>query len=181
MAHRRGGQILASRAFIDTDPFTFTFAGQPWVAHQWLGECVMAVLDGSGGWILCCWPRPRSWHRSTPGSPIGCSGAACTGCQPFLIMLTVAARQSPPRSAPHRQHRVLGLTYGWLCDFEAGRIGLGRLFWLVPIFWIWSNMHGGALAGLATMILALGGWCVYRLVRLDSPIVYPPGGRACSC
>jgi len=34
-------------------------------------------------------------------------------------------------------------------------------------------MHGGALGGLATMVLALAGWFVYRLAGLESPIERP--------
>jgi hypothetical protein len=40
----------------------------------------------------------------------------------------------------------------------------------VPVLWAWSNMHGGALGGLATLGLALFGWCVFGLLRLSSPI-----------
>src|SRR5947209_3349071 len=68
-------------------------------------------------------------------------------------------------------HTVVGrriLASGYF--FEAGRFGLSRLAWLIPIFWVWSNMHGGALAGLAMMILAVAGWCVLRLLGLESPI-----------
>src|SRR5207302_3260424 len=53
-----GNQILAN-GFIDTDPFTFTFAGTEWIPYQWLGECVMAVLDRIGGFdvLLVCAAR----------------------------------------------------------------------------------------------------------------------------
>src|SRR5271165_2021830 len=39
-----GDQILTTRGFFDTDEFTFTFAGKPWIPHQWLGECLMALV-----------------------------------------------------------------------------------------------------------------------------------------
>ena len=35
--------------FFDTDPYTFTFTGKPWIPHQWLGECIMAVAHSIGG------------------------------------------------------------------------------------------------------------------------------------
>jgi len=41
-----GHWIFSTGRLIDTDPSSFTFAGKPWVAHEWLGECLMAVLDG---------------------------------------------------------------------------------------------------------------------------------------
>src|SRR5208283_3461837 len=44
-----GHWIFSTGQLIDTDPFSFTFAGKPWVAYEWLGECLMAVPDGIGG------------------------------------------------------------------------------------------------------------------------------------
>jgi hypothetical protein len=41
--------MLDTGTILQSDPFSFTTAGQPWVAHQWLGECVMALLDRLGG------------------------------------------------------------------------------------------------------------------------------------
>ena len=168
-----GRQILESGRFPDTDSFSFTFFGHPWIPHQWLGECVMAVLDGIGGLDtlllatatvlagLYTWLAHRLLRSGLHWLPTV-----------LVTMLTVAASANHLHVRPHISTIIFtGLTFGWLCDFEAARIGLRRLWWLVPIFWIWSNMHGGVLGGLATIVLALSGWCVFRLVGLDSPIV----------
>ena len=170
-----GRRILDSGVFSDTDAFSFTFAGKTWIPHQWLGECLMAVLDGIGGLDmlllatatvlagLYTWAAHRLLKSGLHWLPAA-----------FLTMLTVAVSANHLHVRPHISTILfLGLTFGWLCDFEAGRIGVGRLFRLIPIFWVWSNMHGGALGGLATMVLALAGWCVYRLAGLESPIERP--------
>jgi hypothetical protein len=168
-----GRRILSCRCFIDTDPFSFTFGGRPWVPYEWLGECLMAVLDGFGGLdtlllatatVLAClytWLAHRLLRSGLHWLPAT-----------FLVMLTVAASANHLHVRPHIGTIVFfGLTYGWLCDFESGRIGPGRLFWLVPLFVVWSNVHGGALGGMATLGLAVAGWCGARLVGLDSPVV----------
>ena len=54
----------------------------------------------------------------------------------------------------------LGVTFAWLCDYEAGRIPLRRLIWLVPIYVIWTNVHGGMVGGVATMAVTFIGWLV---------------------
>ena len=170
-----GHWIFSTGRLIDTDPFSFTFGGKPWVVYEWLGECLMAVLDGIGGLDtlllatatvlagLYTWAAHRFLRGGLHWLPTV-----------FLIMLTVAASANHLHVRPHISTIVfLGLTFGWLCDFEASGMGLGRLFWLVPVFWAWSNMHGGVLGGLATMVLALAGWCVFRLAGLESPIERP--------
>ena len=160
-----GRQILASRAFIDTDPFSFTFGGRPWVPYEWLGECVMAVLDDFGGLdtlllatatVLAClyaWVAHRLLRCGLHWLPTA-----------LITMLTVAASANHLHVRPHISTILfLGLTFGWLCDFESGRIGMRRLWWLVPLFWLWSNIHGGVLGGVATIVLgsragAFSGW-----------------------
>ena len=167
-----GHWIFSKGRLIDTDPFSFTCAGKPWVAYEWLGECLMAILDKIGGLDtlllatatvlagLYTWAAHRLLRYGLHWLPTA-----------FFIILTVAASANHLHVRPHISTIVLlGVTHGWLSDFEAGRISLRRLWWLVPIFWVWSNMHGGVLAGLATLILALAGWCVYRWMGLDSPI-----------
>jgi hypothetical protein len=45
-----GRWILAQRSVPDADPFSFSFAGQPWTAHEWLAEIVMAGVFGAASW-----------------------------------------------------------------------------------------------------------------------------------
>src|SRR5437763_3401505 len=44
-----GEQMLVTGHLIYDDTFSFTFAGQAWSPHQWLGECLMAALHRIGG------------------------------------------------------------------------------------------------------------------------------------
>jgi hypothetical protein len=168
-----GRRILSSRCFIDADPFSFTFGGRPWVPYEWLGECAMAVLDGFGGLDslllasatvlagLYTWLAYRLMRRGLHWLPTA-----------FIVMLTVAASANHLHVRPHIGTIVFfGLTYGLLCDFESDRIGLGRLCWIVPLFVVWSNLHGGALGGMATVGLAVAGWTLAWLVGLESPIM----------
>src|ERR1700761_3099599 len=45
-----GDWILQHRAIPHTDPFSYTFAGSPWIAHEWLSELIMAVVYNAGSW-----------------------------------------------------------------------------------------------------------------------------------
>ena len=47
-----GNWILQHRSIPSTDPFSFTAAGHPWIATEWLAEIIYAIgfqLDGYGG------------------------------------------------------------------------------------------------------------------------------------
>lgn len=45
-----GRLILGTRSIPHTDPFSFTFAGHAWTAHEWLAEVFMALADRAAGW-----------------------------------------------------------------------------------------------------------------------------------
>ena len=50
-SHVATGQwILAHGAIPRVDPFSYTFAGQPWTAHEWLAEVLMALAFRVAGW-----------------------------------------------------------------------------------------------------------------------------------
>src|SRR5215468_12114781 len=50
-----GQRILASHEFLETDPFSFTHAGEPWVPQSWLCECGVALLHRLDGLNTILW------------------------------------------------------------------------------------------------------------------------------
>lgn len=169
---RVGERILSTRQLIYTDPFSCTFGGEPWIPHQWLGECVMALvhgLDGLDSLLLATVTLLACLYTWVAHRLIRCglhwSLAAA------VLVLTMAASSSHFHIRPHLITIVLlGWTVARLVDFEAGRIELRRLFWLVPLYVLWTNVHGGMLGGLATMGMALVGWCIAGLFGFPTPL-----------
>src|SRR4051794_25864244 len=44
-----GERILSDGELIRADPFSFTRAGEPWLAQWWLFECALALLHRAAG------------------------------------------------------------------------------------------------------------------------------------
>jgi hypothetical protein len=170
--HTKVGEKILSDGFFDTDPFTFTFAGKHWIPHQWLGEVGMAAvhrvsgLDGllavSAGVLaaLFAWLTVRLIR---------------TGLHPVaavaVVGLALAAGASHFHIRPHLVTIIgVAVTVAAVTDVEAGRAGLRQLWWLVPVYLIWSNVHGGALGGLTTMGMAGAGWVLFRILGRSSPV-----------
>ena len=167
-----GQRILSAGQFPSTDAFSFTYAGRPWIARQWLAECAMALvhqvsqLDGLLLATATLLAGLYTWaaHRLIRA-----------GIHWLLALLFVALALGAstfhfhPR--PHLATLVLlGWTFALLCDFEAGRIPLARLFWLVPLFLVWTNAHDGVLGGLATLGLTVAGWGLAQVLGAAGPI-----------
>src|SRR5205807_337107 len=53
--HTVTGERILTGGFFDTDPYSYTFAGQPWVPSQWLAEVVMALLHRLAGLDALLW------------------------------------------------------------------------------------------------------------------------------
>lgn len=167
-----GQRILDTGQLPDRDPFSCTFGGQPWVSSQfWLPEIGMALLHKIGGFdalvlatvtILAAFYAWVAYRIIQAGSHWFIAV--------LIVMVTVLASAYHFHPRPHLATFVLlGWTYACLQDYEADRLPLRGLFWLVPAFILWTNLHGGMLGGWATVCLAVAGWCLWRLVGRDSP------------
>jgi hypothetical protein len=171
---RVGERMISSGQLIWTDPFTFTWSGEHWIGHQWLGECLMALIhsiDGLDSLLLATatllaglytWVAYRFMRTGLHWS-----------LSILLVALVIVASAGHFHIRPHLGTIVfMGVSMGYLVDFEAGRIQYARLLGLVPICLFWTSIHGGVLGGLATMALALAGWTAYGLAGRESPITH---------
>lgn len=147
-SHIAAGQwMLAHAAVPHTDPFSFTFAGRPWVAHEWLAEVVMALAFRVGGWTgvvvlfgaatalaLALMARfLRRWLDVVPAAIALLLGAACIG--PGLL------------ARPHIL--ALPVLVAWVTGLLGAR-GRGRVPWgLLPLMLLWANLHGSFVFGIA--------------------------------
>jgi hypothetical protein len=167
-----GDHMLASGSLIRTDYASFTAYGEPWIAQQWLGECAMAVVHRVTGFdgllvltvaliaFLYAWVAGRlTRHGLHFLSAI------------LIVALALAAGAHSFHIRPHILSIVfLGLTFSLLYDFEAGHSRPVTLLWLVPLCALWTNIHGGVLGGLGTIVITALGWIFLRLIKQTSPI-----------
>jgi hypothetical protein len=167
-----GQHILEQGDVPRAEEFSCTLRGQAWNSHQWLAQCLMALLHRIGGLdtlylatatflaALYTWIAHRviraGWHWV-----VGF----------FVALLTLLASSWHFNARPHLATIVLlGWTFARLVDYEAGRIPLRGLVWLPLAMILWTNLHGGALGGVATVALVVFGWCAFWLMGASSPI-----------
>jgi hypothetical protein len=170
--HIAVGRATLHSGFITEDNFSFTRSGEPWVANQWLAECALAIADALGGLdgvlVLTVTVLTATYlalaHRWLT-----------QGFDPLLTLAVVAFLLSASAYTINaRPHIVsiglLGWTFAKLRDVEDRRTQISQLLWLIPVFILWSNLHGGVLGGLGTIILAATGWTLLWLLGKASPI-----------
>lgn len=163
---RIGDGILDSRALPTQDTFSFTFQGQPWIAQQWLAECLMAAAHRIGGLDALLLFAATVLAA---GYAFIFARLRIAGTRPpiatITIALVVAASSYHFHPRPHLAS-IAGMTavYALLIAVEAGRCRARSLLLLLPIFIIWTNLHGGALGGIASAVIVLGCWILMLLV-----------------
>ncbi len=152
--HLKTGQFIVEHKSVPhTDPFSYTRAGERWVAHEWLTEILLYELQRSTGWgglivafaaVLCaaafllylrCGPRPYI------------AGVA-TLCAMWATMPVWGVRP-----------QVLSLLFTalWLLILERSEGAPKLLWWTLPLTLLWVNLHAGFALGLALSALFLSG------------------------
>ena len=167
-----GQRICETGRLIQTDPFSFTQQGQAWIAQQWLGECAMAIVHrfaGLDGLVLAAAAILAGTFAFLVGRFMraGLQWPAAT----ILLVLVIAAGSYHFIPRPHLITILLfALLTALLCDVEAGTVSSRRLLWLPPLFVFWTNVHGGALGGIATVFIVQMAWLlrgVPKVMRID--------------
>lgn len=157
--HLKTGQFIAEhRSVPHTDPFSYTRAGQPWVAHEWLSELLLYKLQcatGSTGLILTfaaivCATFFLLYLRCGPAPHI--AGA----------VTLVAAWATAPLWGVRPQITSLMLTSLWLLILERSERYPRVLWWTLPLTLLWVNLHAGFALGLVLSALFLAGGFIER-------------------
>lgn len=165
--HVKVGELVLDHGFPTTDPFTYTFAGRTWVPQQWGAEVLMALAHRAGGLDAML----LGFAALVAGLfTLIFRRALEAGMGPLLagllvgVALVVGAFHYFVR--PHMATiALLGWTMMCVVDFERGRCGPWRLAGLIPLYVLWTNLHGGVLGGTMTLGLAVAGWGVLFLAR----------------
>jgi hypothetical protein len=183
-----GRLIAATGAVPGTDPFSLTFAGRPWTAHEWLSDLMMAGADAAGGWtgLALLTGAAVATALMLMGLEIG---RWLNGPRTLIVLLLALAVLKPFIFA--RPHVLAWVPLaGWaIILLRAREAGRAPPLAAALIMLVWANLHGSFLFGLAltgafgleALILsadrarALRQWGVFGLVTLAAALATPSG------
>src|SRR5487761_519689 len=155
-----GQTILAHHTLPVQDVYSFTAAGSPWIAYEWLGEVVMAMsartgcllglefhlLALSGSLVMLLWTHAYLHCGNMKAAFIAC-----------ILLLPLAGVVFSLRP------QLLGYAFLLLTliVLEKYRQGSRNILWVLPpLFVLWVNTHGSFVLGLFVIALywAAGLW-----------------------
>jgi hypothetical protein len=141
-----GRWIIANKAFPQTDVWSHTFAGQPWIAKEWLSQVLLYLAHAAGGWrgtviltlaaylgslgYLAFWMLKRvQWHYAVAMvAIIMMLSAGSVLARPHVLALPV----------------LVAWTLGLLSNQERTH---SPPWWLIVVMIFWSNLHAGFTIG----------------------------------
>jgi hypothetical protein len=152
--HLKTGQFIVEHKSVPhTDPFSYTRAGEPWVAHEWLTEVLLYELERTAGWggliVVFAAALAAAFYLLylRCGAHTYVAGVA-TLCAAFSTMPVWGVRP---------QVLSLLLTALWLLILERSERAPKLLWWTLPLTLLWVNLHAGFALGLALSGLFLAG------------------------
>ncbi|MGD0578517.1 MAG: hypothetical protein ABSC08_06275 [Bryobacteraceae bacterium] len=185
---KTGEWMLANGRVPTTDPFSYTKAGQPWFAWEWLWDLCF-------GWI----------HAQAGLAAVVIVSLLLIGVS-FVLVLRTALRRCDNallafglvwlgaylstvhwHARPHLVTLLFAAVFGAILDrVRDGRVAL--LWWLPPLTVVWTNMHGAFFVGIVFLAAfaagELCGWLfegdpVWARVRLGRVIPYVLTAAGC--
>jgi hypothetical protein len=156
---RIGNWMIEHRQIIRNDQFSHTAFGEPLVSKEWLGELAFAAAANLLGWngavlLSALLITTTLWllHRWLLSE--GCDPLLATG----LVLLAALASSHHWLARPHLMTHLLTVVFAWqLQAFDRDRCSAKRLFVLVPLMTLWTNLHGAFFTGFVLIgIYAFG-------------------------
>ncbi len=154
--------------WLTADSFSGPRGGQPWRTNQWLGDLALRGGYWLGGLegiaavtIAVLLIIFRAMYAVLRADGVGRLAA---------VAWTAAAAlgTAPAWMARPNVFSVLAIMLtAWLVDrFHRGRCSPRALLWLLPLMVVWTNTHGGFLAGLVVLAVA---WAVELVLAIGLP------------
>ena len=147
---RTGEWILSHGRISKVDMFSFTMAGKPWIAWEWLADVGMAFAHMVGGLTAVVWLAMLLLGAIS----VCVYKAAVEECGHRLIgfALTWLAMSASTIHWLARPHLVTPLMAAIFCRI-LNRVETNRdpaSLWTLPLLTIlWANLHGGFFVGIA--------------------------------
>ena len=161
-----GQWILDHRAVPETDVFSFTKQGQPWISTQWLAQVAYAKAFSLAGW---------SGPVVLAATAIAATLALLAGClsrrlseSTTLVFIAAALALTVPHLLARPHVLALPLMVAWFAGLVAAADRCEAPPWrLLPLMVLWSNLHGGFVFGLVLI----------RPIALDSVLAAEQASR----
>jgi hypothetical protein len=142
-----GQWIIDHGAVPQTDVYSFTMRGQPWISTQWLAQVIYAKTFSIAGW---------SGPVVLAASAIAATFALLAKFlsrrlteSTTLVFVAAALALTVPHLLARPHVLAMPVMVAWVGGLiAAADRRVAPSFWLLPLMALWANLHGGFVFGL---------------------------------
>ena len=142
-----GQWILDHRAVPETDVYSFTMRGQPWISTQWLAQVAYAQIYAWFGW-----PGPVALAAAASAATFALLARFLSrnlSESATLVFVAVAFALTAPHILARPHVLALPLMVMWIGGLVAAADRHDAPSWrMLPLMALWANLHGGFVFGL---------------------------------
>jgi len=161
-----GLDLLANQSVPTVDTYSYTFAGQPWIAKEWLGQVLLATGFKTFGWsgvafvtilAVALMIFILTWYLSA-------------ALKPLVTVVAVVAITFLAGTVYNARPLIFSLPIIVLWTavlFHAARERQSPPFWLLGLIVLWANLHATFTFGF--VIAAFAGLDFLSRTRLSQP------------
>ncbi len=165
--HLQAGHVTVTGGHIlQTDVFSHTRQGQPWVNHSWLSQVILYLLFRSAGYAGL-----GVFQAVVVTATFAFVYAQMEGdvfSRAFILVLAAAASSVIWIARPQLLSFLLTAVLCYLLYLYKWR-GLNRLWLLPPLFVLWVNLHAGYALGFMALAGFVAGETLNNLLVRLSP------------
>lgn len=151
--HLAAGRVIAATGVPSTDPFTFTWGGQPWTAHEWLSEVIMyrlANLFGIAGLVLI-WSLFPAVTFAVLVFVLRRAGLSMLAIGPAAVLCALVFTTYVTLRPQSITWLLVAILLSVLLSVRPRQAPW--LLLLGPAFALWANLHGLYVVGLGLLAI----------------------------
>lgn len=146
--HVRIGLQVISEGVPRVDTWSYTAAGLPWIDHEWLLHVLFGGLYGAGGGPALLLFKIAAGLATLALLAVSVSRRAASIHVRGGVLVLATAVLSRGFAVRPQIATYLAVAALWLFLDTPRRRDSGQRWWLVPVFVLWANLHGGVVVGL---------------------------------
>ena len=165
--HLRAGQwMVANRALLSVDVFSYPFGGTQWINHSWLSQIPLFLawdaFEYAGLNLMVALVVVATFvvvYRTCPGGSY---------LRAFVVLLAAATSSVYWSARPHLASLLLAAIFSFVL-YQFRRTDKNHLWWLPLLMLLWVNLHGGFAIGFILLLTTLLG----EVLRFGTALVMP--------
>lgn len=162
--HIRSGEQTLTHGIIYDDPFSHTYNGEKWINHSWGAQVLLSAIWQVGG----------NTGLALYTALLAIGGMAClyqiSGGNAYLRIFTMVLGATTAAVFWSARPQMLSFFFAcailWLV-YRHKRHQQDHLWLIVPLMWLWSNLHAGWSIGYLLLFAFIVGEAFNRLFNSD--------------